>query len=113
MRWSRSTRAGRSAPVRAYRLASDAVAPLSGALVIASVVVLLLASSVFLIPIAIWLAGRWALIAPVIELEDVSAFAALRRSGRLVRRRWLKVASLIVVGGGARARGRAARSERC
>ena len=49
---------------------------------------------------AIWLAGRWALIAPVIELEEVSALGALRRSGRLVRGRWLKVASLIVAGGG-------------
>jgi hypothetical protein len=35
----------------------------------------------------------------VIELEDVPAYAALRRSGALVRRRWLKVASLIVAGG--------------
>jgi predicted membrane metal-binding protein len=58
----------------------------------------LLASSIYLIPVAIWLAGRWALIAPVIELEELTAFAALRRSGALVRRRWLKVASLIVVG---------------
>jgi hypothetical protein len=41
----------------------------------------------------------WALIAPAIELEQLSATGALRRSGRLVRGRWLKVASLIVVGG--------------
>jgi hypothetical protein len=86
-------------PLRAYRLASDAVAPLFGALVIATAAVSLLASSIFLIPIAVWLAGRWALIAPAIELERVSALAALRRSGSLVGRRWLKVASLIVAGG--------------
>ena len=49
-------------------------------------------------PIAIWLAVRWALIVPAIELEGSSARAALRRSGRLVRHGWLKVASLIVVG---------------
>jgi hypothetical protein len=85
-------------PVGAYRLAFDAVRPLFGALLIASLVVSLLASSIYLIPVAIWLAGRWALIAPVIELEELTAFAALRRSGALVRRRWLKVASLIVVG---------------
>ena len=36
---------------------------------IAALVVSLLASSIFLIPIAVWLAGRWALIAPAIELE--------------------------------------------
>ena len=83
----------------AYRLAFDAVAPLFGALLVASIAVSLLASSIFLIPIAVWLAGRWALIAPAIELEDLSAAGALRRSGRLVRRRWLKVASLIVAGG--------------
>jgi MFS family permease len=39
------------------------------------------------------------LIVPVIELEGASAIGALRRSSRLVRGRWLKVMSLIVVGG--------------
>jgi hypothetical protein len=86
--------------LRAYRLAADSVAPLLGSLVVATVIVSLLASSIFLLPIAVWLAGRWALIAPAIELERVSALRALRRSGRLVHRRWLKVASLIVLGGG-------------
>jgi predicted membrane metal-binding protein len=64
------------------------------------VAVSLLATSLFLLPIAIWLAGRWALVVPVVELEDSGARAALRRSRRLTRRRWLKVASLVVVGGG-------------
>jgi hypothetical protein len=86
-------------PVQAYRLAFDSVGPLFGALLVATLVVSLLASSIFLLPIAVWLAGRWALIAPVIELERVSAPVALRRSGRLVRGRWLKVATLIVAGG--------------
>jgi hypothetical protein len=89
----------RIGPLRAYVLAADSVGPLLVALVLAAVVVSLLASSLFLIPIAVWLAGRWALIAPVIELEGASAIGALRRSGRLVRRRWLKVSSLIVAGG--------------
>jgi hypothetical protein len=86
-------------PVQVYRLAFDSVGPLFGALLVATLTVSLLASSIFLLPIAVWLAGRWALIAPAIELERVSAFEALRRSGRLVRRRWLKVATLIVAGG--------------
>jgi hypothetical protein len=86
-------------PLGAYRLASDSVVPLFGALLVASLVVSLLASSIFLLPIAVWLAGLWALVAPIIELEDISALGALRRSGRLVRGRWLKVASLIVAGG--------------
>ncbi|HSC51246.1 MAG TPA: hypothetical protein VLD16_13360 [Gaiellaceae bacterium] len=93
--------AGRPAGVvHAYRLAADIVVPLLVAVVLAALVVSLLASSFFLIPIAIWLAGRWCLIAPVVELEGVGALTGLRRSGRLVRGRWLKVASLIVVGGG-------------
>jgi hypothetical protein len=90
---------GSISPLRAYRLAADTVAPLFGALVLAAVAVSLLASSLFLIPVAVWLAGRWALIVPAIELEGASAIGALRRSGRLVQSRWLKVSSLIVAGG--------------
>jgi hypothetical protein len=86
-------------PLRAYRLASETVRPLLSALVIASVVVSLLAATGFGLPIAIWLAGRWALIVPVIELEDASVLGSLRRSGRLVRGRWLKASSLIVASG--------------
>ena len=90
---------GRSiAPLRAYRLALDSVRPLLEALAIAVVLVSLLASSVFLLPIAIWLTIRWALIVPAVELEGCSALGALGRSGRLVRRRWLKVASLALAG---------------
>jgi hypothetical protein len=83
----------------AYRLAFDSVVPLFGALLIAALVVSLLASTFFLVPIAVWLAGRWALVAPAVELEEAAAVGALRRSGELVRGRWLKVASLIVAGG--------------
>ena len=87
-------------PVGAYRLAARGVWPLLGALVIAAVAVVLLASSLFLIPVAIWLAVRWALIAPAIALEQLSASTALRRSSRLVRRSWLKVGSLTILGAG-------------
>lgn len=90
---------GRSVgPLRAYVLAADSIRPLLGALVIAATVVSLLVGSIYLIPIAVWLAGRWALIAPSIELEQLGALAGLRRSRLLVRGAWLKVASLIVVG---------------
>ncbi len=71
--------------------------PLFVALTIASLVISLLVSSVFLVPIAIWLAVRWALIAPVVELEGTTAIggAPTERSagpprlvqGRLARRR--------------------------
>jgi hypothetical protein len=86
-------------PVDAYRLALDSVRPLLGALAIAVVVVSLLTTSVILIPIAVWLAVRWALIAPIVELETHSALGGLRRSGMLVRLNWLKVATLAIVGG--------------
>jgi hypothetical protein len=85
-------------PLRAYRLAFDGVTQLFTALLVAVLVVSLLATTFFLLPIAIWLAGRWALIVPALELERVSGFGALGRSGRLVRGRWLKVTSLIVAG---------------
>ena len=85
-------------PVRAYLLAGDSVRPLLGALVLAAFAVSLLAGSIYLLPVAVWLAGRWALIAPTIELEELTAVGGLRRSSLLVRGKWLKVASLIVVG---------------
>ena len=83
----------------AYRLAFDSVVPLFGALLVATLAVSLLASTFYLLPIAVWLAGRWALAVPVVELEEARAVGALRRSGELVRGHWLKVASLIVAGG--------------
>jgi hypothetical protein len=92
--------AGRSVgTLGAYRLALRRVGPLFAALLVATLIVSLLASSVFGLPIAVWLAGCWALVVPVIELEDLSALGALRRSRRLVRGHWLKVAFLIVLGG--------------
>ena len=87
-------------PLRAYRLSVMRAPQLFGALLIAVVAVSLLATSLYLLPIAVWLAGRWAIVVPVVELEDVGALAALRRSRRLVRGHWLKVASLVVAGAG-------------
>ena len=86
-------------PFRAYWLARDSIRPLLGALVFAALVVSFLAGSIYLLPFAVWLAGQWALIAPAIELEQLSAFGGLRRSWRLVRGKWFKATSLIVVGG--------------
>ena len=93
--------AGRAVgPLEAYRLSLDSAGRLFGALLVAVVVVSLLASSLYLLPVAIWLAGRWALVVPVVELEECGALAALARSRRLTRRHWLKVTSLVVAGGG-------------
>jgi hypothetical protein len=90
----------RVGPVRAYRLSFVNAPRLFGALLVATVVVSALASSLYLLPIAIWLAGRWALVVPVIELEDAGSLGGLRRSRHLVSRHWLKVASIVVAGGG-------------
>ena len=86
--------------VGAYRLALDSIRPLFLALLVAVPIVSLLTVSVFLIPIAIALAVRWALIAPCAELESLSGVGALRRSGSLVRREWFKVLSLVVATAG-------------
>jgi hypothetical protein len=88
----------RIGPLHAYWLARDSIRPLLGALFVAALVVSLLAGSIYLLPLAVWLAGRWALIAPCIELEHLRAVGGLRRSARLVRGKWFKVTSLIVVG---------------
>ena len=85
-------------PLSAYRLAFDRVTQLFMALLVAALVVSMLATTVLLLPVAIWVAGRWALVVPALELEGGSGFGALRRSRHLVRGRWLKVTSLIVVG---------------
>ncbi len=82
--------------VQAYRMALDSIRPLLGALAIAVAVVAVLSISFFLIPFAIWLVVRWALLAPIAELEEHSAVGTLRRSGELVRLQWLKVGTLVV-----------------
>jgi len=84
--------------VRAYSLALRRGRPLVGALAVAALIWAALTATGFLFPIAVWLAVRWALLAQVVELEDTSAIGALRRSGKLVHRHWLRVASLVGVG---------------
>ena len=91
--------AGRSiGPIRAYRIALTRARPLLGALAIAVAAWAVLTSTVFLIPVAVWLVVRWALFSQIVELEDRAAVSALRRSAELVRGRWLHVASLVGVG---------------
>ena len=86
-------------PLEAYRLALRRIRPLLGAVAIFVAVLVVLTTSVFLIPLAIWFGVRWSLLAPAVELEDCRAFEALRRSGELVRGRWLRVGSLVGLGG--------------
>ena len=79
----------------AYRLALRRFRPLLGAVAVFVLVWVVLSTTAILLPVAVWLAIRWSLLAPVIELEGLSALAALRRSGELVRRRWFRVGSLV------------------
>ena len=81
----------------AYRLAVRRLRPLLRAIAIFVVAWVVLTTTVFLIPIAIWLAIRWALVAPTVELEDRRPFGSLRRSAELVRGRWIRVGSLVGV----------------
>ena len=85
-------------PVRAFRLALTKLRPLVGGLALAVAVCMGLAATGILIPVAVWLAVRWALLAPAVELEDRSAVTGLRRSTELVRGHWLRVASLVGLG---------------
>ena len=84
--------------LRAYGLALESLRPLLTALVLVAFAISLLVTTFVLVPIAIWLAARWALVAPVVALERPPPLEAIKRSGRLVRLGWLKVASLVVVG---------------
>ena len=87
-------------PLAAYRLAFERIRPLLGATAIAVLVWIVLTTTAVLIPVAIWLAIRWALLAPVVELEGRMAVGALRRSAELVRGRWIRVGSLVGLGAG-------------
>jgi hypothetical protein len=91
--------AGRKvSPIRAYRRAFGQTGALLGGLGLAVVVWVLLTVTTVLIPVAIWFAVRCMLFAQVVELENRSSVDGLRRSSRLVRGRWLRVASLVGVG---------------
>jgi hypothetical protein len=82
-------------PLDAYRIALRRIGPLLRAVGLFVVAWLLLTTSAFLLPVALWIGVRWCLLAPAVELEGLRGIAALRRSGALVRGRWIRVASLV------------------
>jgi hypothetical protein len=84
--------------VEAYRLALQRIRPLVGATLIFVAAWVSLTTVGVLLPVAIYLAIRWSLLAPVVEVEGASAFSALHRSGTLVRGHWIRVGSLVVAG---------------
>jgi hypothetical protein len=85
-------------PIAAYRAALKKTRPLLGGLGIAVAIWLILNLTTFLIPVAIWLAVRWFLLAQAVQVEGASAIGGLRRSAELVHGHWLRVATLVGVG---------------
>jgi hypothetical protein len=81
--------------VKAYAEALRRIRPLLGSSAVFVLVWIVLSATIFLIPVAIWIAIRWCLLAPVAALEEGRAKGVLPRSRELVRRRWLKTASLV------------------
>ena len=81
----------------AYRLARRRIRPLIAALLKAAIFVALLSLTVVGLPLAIWLLVRWSLLAQVVALEEHPDEGALRRSAELVRRRWPRTASIVLV----------------
>jgi hypothetical protein len=79
----------------AFAEAAKSVGPLLRAIGLFVLAWVLLTYATVLIPVAIWLAIRWCLLAPVVVLEGVSGRHALRRSRELVRGRWWRTASLV------------------
>jgi hypothetical protein len=88
----------RVGPVEAYRAAFTRLRPLLRGLGPAVGLWVVLTATTFLVPVAVWLAVRWSLLAQVVEIEGHGGVASLRRSAELVRGRWLRVASLVGVG---------------
>ncbi|HEX2506088.1 MAG TPA: hypothetical protein VHK22_07775 [Gaiellaceae bacterium] len=82
----------------AYATAGRRLRPLLGAIGLFVLAWVVLTTTALLLPVAIWLAVRWCLSAPVAVLEDGDARAVLRRSGELVRGRWWRTASLVGLG---------------
>jgi hypothetical protein len=90
----------RAGPVEAYRQAFGRIRPLLGSVALVAVVWALLTSTAVLIPIAVWLVVRWALVAQVVQVEGLRAVDAVHRSAELARGRWWRVASIVGVGAG-------------
>ena len=81
-----------------YRSALGVVGPLVRGLALAVGVWVALTATWLLLPVAVWLAVRWILLAQVVALEGRSGLGGLGRSAELVRGRWLRVASLVGIG---------------
>ena len=83
---------------QAYRRALRRLRPLLGGLAAGVALWVVLSATGILVPVAIWLAVSWLLLAQVVELEDRTGLQSLRRSSGLVWGRWLRVAFIVGTG---------------
>jgi hypothetical protein len=89
--------AGRAASASsAYKSVLPKLGSILGVVLIAAVLIALAALTSIGLPLGIWLIVRWAFLAQVVVLEDVSALGALRRSAHLVRDNWWRAASMLL-----------------
>jgi hypothetical protein len=79
-------------PRQALRAVARRGRDLASSFVPATGVIWLLSLTVVLAPVAAWLTVRWAFLAQVTMLEGLGGRATLRRSGGLVRHRWVHTA---------------------
>jgi hypothetical protein len=89
--------AGRKAGARAaYKKVLPRLGPLLGVVLIAAVILAVVSLTSVAVLLAVWLLVRWAFLAQVVVLEATFGLAALRRSARLVRGNWWRVASMLL-----------------
>jgi hypothetical protein len=81
---------------QAYRESLDSMRTLLVALAFTVAVQAVLALSLVLLPVALFLLVRWSLLAPVAEIEEHGIRGVLRRSGALVGGHLLKVLVLVI-----------------
>ncbi|MGD9572555.1 MAG: hypothetical protein AB7V62_11750 [Thermoleophilia bacterium] len=103
---ARATDEGRAVDaLDAYRAVLPRWRDLLVALLVLAGVQLLLDSTVVLIPVAVFLLVRWSLLGIVVGSEDEPRPGVLRRSARLARGSWWRVAGIVLVAAAALAAG--------
>jgi hypothetical protein len=92
--------AGRKVRVRdVYLAATRRLLPTWGTTLLVVVGLMALTVTILLIPVALVLLVGWSLFIPVVQLDRKSGFGALRRSWRLVRPQFFRVAALLLLAG--------------
>jgi hypothetical protein len=75
---------GKAGARAAYRRVLPKVGPILGVVLLAAVIIALVSLTSIGTLLSVWLIVRWAFLAQVVVLENVSGLSSLRRSARLV-----------------------------